>query len=88
MCDAAEMLRVLQVVNGPMDVVRTIDQMVTKLSPQLMEKADHLTIHRSNISESFSVVCLSVSLTHTPKACEVWIHLQRVRCNTTLILMW
>lgn len=47
-----------------MDVVRSIDQMVTKLSPHLMEKADHLTIQRANISE-----CLS-SVSHTHEACD------------------
>ncbi|XP_042344820.1 adhesion G-protein coupled receptor D2 [Plectropomus leopardus] len=38
-----------EVVNGPMDVVRSIDRMVTSLSPRLMAKTDHLTIHKPNI---------------------------------------
>ncbi|AWP06634.1 putative G-protein coupled receptor 144-like [Scophthalmus maximus] len=38
-----------QVVNGPMDVVKSIDRMVTSLSPRLMAETDHLTIHRPNI---------------------------------------
>ena len=35
-----------------MDVVRSIEQMVTKLSPHLLENADHLSIGTANISES------------------------------------
>ncbi|XP_017288463.1 adhesion G-protein coupled receptor D2 isoform X1 [Kryptolebias marmoratus] len=38
-----------EVVNGPMDVVKSIDQMVTHLSPCLTAETDHLTIHRPNI---------------------------------------
>ncbi|XP_049906270.1 adhesion G-protein coupled receptor D2 isoform X2 [Epinephelus moara] len=38
-----------EVVNGPMDVVRSIDRMVTNLSPHLMAETDYLTIHRPNI---------------------------------------
>ncbi|XP_054466063.1 adhesion G-protein coupled receptor D2 [Anoplopoma fimbria] len=38
-----------EVVNGPMDVVKSIDRMVTSLSPRLMEETDHLIIHRPNI---------------------------------------
>ncbi|XP_059192511.1 adhesion G-protein coupled receptor D2 [Centropristis striata] len=38
-----------EVVNGPMDVVKSIDRMVTSLSPRLMAETDHLTIHRPNI---------------------------------------
>lgn len=63
MCVCVTLLCVCQVVNGPMDVVRTIDQMVTKISPQLMEEDDHLSIHRANISESSCPP--SLSHTHT-----------------------
>ncbi|XP_062418291.1 adhesion G-protein coupled receptor D2 isoform X2 [Pungitius pungitius] len=38
-----------EVVNGPMDVVKSIDRMVTCLSPRLMVETDHLIIHRPNI---------------------------------------
>ncbi|XP_074493571.1 adhesion G protein-coupled receptor D2 isoform X1 [Sebastes fasciatus] len=38
-----------EVVNGPMDVVKSIDRMVTSLSPRLMAETDHLIIHRPNI---------------------------------------
>ncbi|XP_061673501.1 adhesion G-protein coupled receptor D2 [Syngnathoides biaculeatus] len=38
-----------EVVNGPMDVVKNIDRMVTNLSPTLMVKRDHLTFHSPNI---------------------------------------
>nr|XP_020454898.1 adhesion G-protein coupled receptor D2 isoform X2 [Monopterus albus] len=38
-----------EVVNGPMDVVKSIDQMVTSLSPRLMAETDYLTIHSPNI---------------------------------------
>ncbi|XP_078105741.1 adhesion G protein-coupled receptor D2 [Sander vitreus] len=38
-----------EVVNGPMDVVKSIDRMVTSLSPRLLEETDRLTIHRPNI---------------------------------------
>ncbi|XP_040898830.1 adhesion G-protein coupled receptor D2 [Toxotes jaculatrix] len=38
-----------EVVNGPMDVVKSIDRMVTSLSPRLMAETDHLTIHSPNI---------------------------------------
>ncbi|XP_029916972.1 adhesion G-protein coupled receptor D2 [Myripristis murdjan] len=38
-----------EVVSGPMDVVKSIDRMVTSLSPQLMAETDHLTIHSPNI---------------------------------------
>ncbi|KAM6930225.1 adhesion G protein-coupled receptor D2 [Xenentodon cancila] len=38
-----------EVVSGPMDVVNSIDRMVTRLSPQLMTETDHLTVHSPNI---------------------------------------
>ncbi|KAM3611803.1 uncharacterized protein V6R79_024430 [Siganus canaliculatus] len=38
-----------EVVNGPMDVVQSIDRMLTGLSPHLMAETDHLTIHSPNI---------------------------------------
>ncbi|XP_053727789.1 adhesion G-protein coupled receptor D2 isoform X3 [Synchiropus splendidus] len=38
-----------EVVNGPMDVVKSIDRMVTSFSPHLMGNTDHLTIHSPNI---------------------------------------
>ncbi|XP_037536700.1 adhesion G-protein coupled receptor D2 [Nematolebias whitei] len=38
-----------EVVNGPMDVVKSIDRMVTHLSPRLTAETDHLTIHSPNI---------------------------------------
>ncbi|XP_029960793.1 adhesion G-protein coupled receptor D2 [Salarias fasciatus] len=38
-----------EVVNGPMDVVKSIDRMVTSLSPRLMAETSHLTIHSPNI---------------------------------------
>ncbi|XP_041644185.1 adhesion G-protein coupled receptor D2 [Cheilinus undulatus] len=38
-----------EVVNGPMDVVKSIERMVTTLSPRLMAETDHLTIHSPNI---------------------------------------
>ncbi|XP_018524878.1 adhesion G-protein coupled receptor D2 isoform X2 [Lates calcarifer] len=38
-----------EVVNGPMDVVKSIDKMVTSLSPHLMAETDHMTIHTPNI---------------------------------------
>ncbi|KAM9858188.1 adhesion G protein-coupled receptor D2 [Aulostomus maculatus] len=38
-----------EVVNGPMDVVKSIDQMVTSFSPRLMTETDHLTIQSPNI---------------------------------------
>ncbi|XP_038559048.1 adhesion G-protein coupled receptor D2 isoform X2 [Micropterus salmoides] len=38
-----------EVVNGPMDVVKSIDCMLTSLSPRLMAETDHLTIHSPNI---------------------------------------
>ncbi|XP_068460615.1 adhesion G-protein coupled receptor D2 isoform X2 [Clinocottus analis] len=38
-----------EVVNGPMDVVQSIDRMVTSLSPRLMAETDHLIIHTPNI---------------------------------------
>ncbi|XP_058491570.1 adhesion G-protein coupled receptor D2 [Solea solea] len=38
-----------EVVNGPMDVVKSIDRMVTSLSPRLMAETDHLTIQSPNI---------------------------------------
>ncbi|KAM7392103.1 hypothetical protein PAMP_022738 [Pampus punctatissimus] len=38
-----------EVVNGPMDVVKSIDRMVTSLSPRLMAETNHLTIHSPNI---------------------------------------
>uniref|UniRef100_UPI003AAA3395 adhesion G protein-coupled receptor D2 n=1 Tax=Centroberyx gerrardi TaxID=166262 RepID=UPI003AAA3395 len=38
-----------EVVSGPMDVVKSIDRMVTSLGPQLMAETDHLTIQSPNI---------------------------------------
>ncbi|XP_047236110.1 adhesion G-protein coupled receptor D2 isoform X2 [Girardinichthys multiradiatus] len=38
-----------EVVNGPMDVVKSIDRMVTRLSPSLTADTDHVTIHSPNI---------------------------------------
>ncbi|XP_065819230.1 adhesion G-protein coupled receptor D2 isoform X4 [Labrus bergylta] len=38
-----------EVVSGPMDVVKSIDRMVTSLSPRLMAETDRLTIHSPNI---------------------------------------
>ncbi|CAJ1068723.1 adhesion G-protein coupled receptor D2 [Xyrichtys novacula] len=38
-----------EVVNGPMDVVKSIDRMVTNLSPRLMGETDHLTVSSPNI---------------------------------------
>ncbi|XP_068617019.1 adhesion G-protein coupled receptor D2 [Brachionichthys hirsutus] len=38
-----------EVVNGPMDVVKSIDRMVTSLCPRLMAETDHMTIHSPNI---------------------------------------
>ncbi|XP_024132115.1 adhesion G-protein coupled receptor D2 isoform X2 [Oryzias melastigma] len=38
-----------EVVNGPMDVVKSIDRMVTHLSPRLMSQTDQLTITSPNI---------------------------------------
>ncbi|XP_070689579.1 adhesion G protein-coupled receptor D2 [Pempheris klunzingeri] len=38
-----------EVVNGPMDVVKSIDRMMTSLSPHLMTGTDPLTIHSPNI---------------------------------------
>ncbi|XP_030000109.1 adhesion G-protein coupled receptor D2 [Sphaeramia orbicularis] len=38
-----------EVVNGPMDVVKSIDRMVTRLSPRLMAETNHMTIHSPNI---------------------------------------
>lgn len=35
-----------------MDVVKSIDRMVTSLSPRLMAETDHLTIQSPNISKS------------------------------------
>lgn len=46
-----------QVVNGPMDVVKSIDRMVTHLSPHLMSQTDQLTITSPNISELHQNVC-------------------------------
>ncbi|MEQ2166232.1 hypothetical protein GOODEAATRI_025818 [Goodea atripinnis] len=40
-----------EVVNGPMDVVKSIDRMVTQLSPSLTANTDHVTIQSPNISE-------------------------------------
>lgn len=48
-------LRVLKVVNGPMDVVKTIDHMMSGLCPRLMEEREHLTLNSPNISESCKV---------------------------------
>ncbi|KAM4607388.1 adhesion G protein-coupled receptor D2 [Polymixia lowei] len=38
-----------EVVSGPMDVVKSIDRMVSSLSPQLMAETDHLFIESPNI---------------------------------------
>ncbi|XP_032434484.1 adhesion G-protein coupled receptor D2 isoform X2 [Xiphophorus hellerii] len=38
-----------EVVNGPMDVVKSVDRMVTRLSPSLTAETDHVTIHAPNI---------------------------------------
>ncbi|XP_062273107.1 adhesion G-protein coupled receptor D2 [Scomber scombrus] len=38
-----------EVVNGPMDVVKSIDRMVNSLSPHLMAETDHLSIQSPNI---------------------------------------
>ncbi|KAM4578211.1 adhesion G protein-coupled receptor D2 isoform 2-T2 [Fundulus diaphanus] len=38
-----------EVVNGPMDVVKSIDHMVTRLSQSLTAETDHVTIHSPNI---------------------------------------
>ncbi|KAF7648627.1 hypothetical protein LDENG_00153720 [Lucifuga dentata] len=38
-----------EVVSGPMDVVHSIDRMVTSLSPRLMAETDHMTIQSPNI---------------------------------------
>ncbi|XP_056134958.1 adhesion G-protein coupled receptor D2 [Lampris incognitus] len=38
-----------EVVSGPMDVVKSIDRMVTSLSPRLMAETDHLLIYSPNI---------------------------------------
>ncbi|XP_030579644.1 adhesion G-protein coupled receptor D2 [Archocentrus centrarchus] len=38
-----------EVVNGPMDVVKSIDRMLTSVSPRLMAETSHLTIHSPNI---------------------------------------
>lgn len=45
-------LRVFKVVNGPMDVVKTIDQMMSGLCPRLMEEREHVTFKSPNISRS------------------------------------
>ncbi|KAK2837094.1 hypothetical protein Q5P01_014306 [Channa striata] len=47
--DALKWEAIKEVVNGPMDVVKSIDQMVTSLSPRLMAETDHLTLHTPNI---------------------------------------
>ncbi|KAK7933995.1 hypothetical protein WMY93_004891 [Mugilogobius chulae] len=39
-----------EVVNGPMDVVKSIDRLVTSLSSRLMEENQHVTIQSPNIS--------------------------------------
>lgn len=78
---AAEMLVlcVFQVVNGPMDVVKSIDRMVTSLSPRLMAESDHVTIHSPNISESHTH---TFNLTHllTNKA-EEFLYYVLTRCS-------
>uniref|UniRef100_A0A087XJY7 Adhesion G protein-coupled receptor D2 n=1 Tax=Poecilia formosa TaxID=48698 RepID=A0A087XJY7_POEFO len=38
-----------EVVNGPMDVVKSVDRMVTRFSPSLTAETDHVTIHTPNI---------------------------------------
>ncbi|XP_069557575.1 adhesion G protein-coupled receptor D2 isoform X2 [Brachyistius frenatus] len=47
--DALKWRAVKEVVNGPMDVVKSIDRMVTSLSPRLMAETDRLTVHSPNI---------------------------------------
>lgn len=51
-CIEMLVLRVLKVVNGPMDVVKTIDHMMSGLCPRLMEEREHVTLSSPNISES------------------------------------
>lgn len=61
---AAEMLVlcVFKVVNGPMDVVKTIDHMMSRLSPRLMEERDHVTFKSPNISKSYKAMLHTVLL--------------------------
>lgn len=61
---AAEMLvlYVFKVVNGPMDVVKTIDHMMSRLSPCLMEEHDYVTFKSSNISKSCKAMLHTVLL--------------------------
>ncbi|KAM3867756.1 adhesion G protein-coupled receptor D2 [Diretmus argenteus] len=47
--NALQWQAIKQVVNGPMDVVKSIDRMATGLSPRLMAETDRLTIHSPNI---------------------------------------
>ncbi|XP_056232719.1 adhesion G-protein coupled receptor D2 isoform X1 [Seriola aureovittata] len=47
--NTAKWQAIREVVNGPMDVVKSIDRMVTSLSPRMMAETDHLTIHSPNI---------------------------------------
>ncbi|XP_026042536.1 adhesion G-protein coupled receptor D2 isoform X1 [Astatotilapia calliptera] len=47
--DTLKWQAIKEVVNGPMDVVKRIDHMVTSLSPRLMAETNHLTIRSPNI---------------------------------------
>ncbi|XP_026199610.1 adhesion G-protein coupled receptor D2 [Anabas testudineus] len=47
--NALKWQEIKEVVNGPMDVVKNIDRMVTSLSPHLMAETDCLIIHSPNI---------------------------------------
>ncbi|XP_071337901.1 adhesion G protein-coupled receptor D2 [Trachinotus anak] len=47
--NATKWQAVREVVNGPMDVVKSIDRMLIGLSPRLMAETDHLTIHSPTI---------------------------------------
>ncbi|KAM9743587.1 adhesion G protein-coupled receptor D2 isoform 2-T2 [Menidia menidia] len=47
--DALKWKAIKEMVNGPMDVVKSIDRMVTSLSPRMMADDDQLTIHSPNI---------------------------------------
>lgn len=55
-------LCVFKVVNGPMDVVKTIDHMMSRLSPRLMEERDHVTFKSPNISKSSKAMLHAVLL--------------------------
>lgn len=53
-----------------MDVVKSIDRMVTGLSPRLMAETDRLTIHSPNISESHTHTHWRTQLFETIRAKE------------------